>query len=132
MLAQLELAFEQTLPANRKRVYAFLQALSWVDEVVAGILQAVDASDDADQSRQRLWEEKFRSYVDAEEERMYEILERVRYLIDDESTRILVVQDALPEQVSSPITDTLHIHSVATFSMCYQSPFCYCGARGMW
>lgn len=92
------------MPVNRQRVYNFLQQFPYVDQLLAGIRQANHEKSYSPHSRQsKLWAENFRSYVDSEERRMYDVLRRVSHHIDDESTLALVVSKTAPEQVSCGI-----------------------------
>ena len=100
LFAKIELSSQKTLPVNRQNVTAFLRQISYVDEALAGVLQAANGSYYLRDPRYNLWTEKFKSYADQEELRMYEVLKRVGHYIDNESTLSLIVGDTVPEQVS--------------------------------
>ena len=100
LLARIWSYSDNVLPVNRSYVNEFAQSngiWTYVDSILAGIQDT--ANYQGSDRRFNLWTKKFRSYVDAEESRMYDVLQQVNHHIDDENTLTLVVGRARPEQV---------------------------------
>ena len=72
------------LPVNRNSLDSYLEVWSWVFTLLHGV------STDLDDGNAR-YRDRFQEYIDAEERRIRENLEKVRYSIDASDTLFLVV-----------------------------------------
>ena len=72
------------LPVNRNSLDSYLEVWSWIFMLLHGV--STDLDDDDTMHRDR-----FQEYIDAEERRIRENLESVRYIIDASDTLFLVV-----------------------------------------
>ena len=97
------------LPVNRRYIHKLCELnLHWeiLDSLLAGIGDRRVA--DVGAFGRDTWQWQFRSYIDEEERRMHEVLQRLGYTIDDENTLTLVVGRRRPEQVCACVFTTSH------------------------
>ena len=85
MFTRMHESIRTVLPVNRNSVDAYLEVSSSISMLLHGVSMGLD--DDSDM----VDHDRFQEYIDMEERRIRENLEKVRYSIDASDTLFLVV-----------------------------------------
>ena len=100
LLHQIDLDRQNTLPANRAALNAFVEStgLRFVALLLSGIAVSEDQID---------WENdtlfcRFKDYILEQEQKMRDVLHSISYCIDDESALKMLTGGRQPEKVSIP------------------------------
>ena len=96
---KIDIAARNVIPANRATVNEFWESrgVRFIDTLLCG-LQEPAAMDDIDWDHNQLFN-RFRAYIDEQEEAMRSMLDVVAYNLDDHTTLKLVTRGSQPEKV---------------------------------
>ena len=99
LMSRIPIAVDEVLPVNRPMLDYFTThwCIYGLDMILAGICRSMDNIE----NDSRLFHQRFKEYVDAEEKKLTESLERVAYRIDAENTLFLVTGSERLEKVRS-------------------------------